>query len=140
MAAYIHGNLATQERYEQKNNNVNRETRRVVRVKHRLSAREKLLYLFTILICVVATGTIIYHYAQIYEVNTKIQNIEKEIAILEQENQSLMLTVRKLQDPKRLNEIGVQMGFVPVEEVKISQFVAPAITPASQGTKVVVAD
>lgn len=125
MGAYMHGNLALNDRNERK------DTVRIKRVlrKHTIPAREKLLYLFTIVLCVAVAGLIIFRYTQIYEVNTKIQHIENEITRLEAENRSLMLSVRKLQEPSRLNEIGVELGFAPPADESIRQVASPSVLP-----------
>lgn len=127
MGAYMHGNLALDDRNERRERVRTRETKKVVLRRHAIPAREKLLYLFTIILCVVVAGLIIFRYTQIYEVNTKIQHIEKEITRLEAENKSLMLSVRKLQEPSRLNEIGVQLGFAPPADEAISQVASPPV-------------
>lgn len=123
MGAYMHGNLAVDDRHEHhyRENVRVRETRRVVLHKHSVPAREKLLYLFTIILCVVVAGTVIFRYAQIYDVNTRIQHIEKEIERLELENKALILSVRKLQEPNKLYEIGVELGFVQPSDEAIGQ-------------------
>lgn len=120
MGAYMHGSLAMEERHERKPQRVE-ETKKVVVRRHAVPAREKLLYLFAIIICVIVAGLVIFRYAQVYEVNTKIQHIEKEIERLEMENKALVLSVRKLQEPNRLYEIGTQLGFVQPAEQAISQ-------------------
>ena len=118
MPAYIHGNLAVEERVSRP---APRENKKVVYRKKTIPTQEKLLYLFTIAICVLVAGVIIWRYAQIYEVNTKIQQIEQQITQLENENKMLKLEVYKLQDPKRLIEAGKQLGLVPASEGEISE-------------------
>lgn len=121
MGAYMHGSLAIDDHRERKPQTRVQETKKVVVRKHAVPAREKLLYLFTIIVCVIVAGLVIFRYAQVYEVNTKIQHIEKEIERLEMENKALVLKVRKLQEPNRLYEMGTQLGFVQPAEQAISQ-------------------
>src|SRR5690554_4936967 len=123
----MHGNLAVDDRNDRNHRVHTKESRRTVTRKHSIPAGEKLLYLFTIIMCVVVAGTIIFRYAQIYEVNSKIQHIEKEIAKLEMENKELMLSVRKLQEPKRLNEIGVELGYEPIMDKEITEVASPSV-------------
>lgn len=109
MAAYIHGNLATQERQAPGQRVKIKETRRIVYRTSKLPVQEKLLYLFTVFVCVIVAGVIIWRYAQIYEINTRIQQIERKIHQLEVENSSLKELLSKQQDPERLkNEFMVQ--------------------------------
>jgi cell division protein FtsL len=122
LAGYMHGNLALDDRNERTIKT--RETKQAAVRKQMIPAQEKLLYLFTIMICVVVAGVIIFRYAQIYEVNTRVQQIEAKIEQLENENRTLKLSVRKLQEPKRLIEMGEALGFVPSAEEKITQVVS----------------
>ena len=59
--AYVNGNLALQPKRkpDQKQQNF-RETRKVVVKRKPIPVQEKLLYMFTILVCVVVAGVIIY--------------------------------------------------------------------------------
>lgn len=134
MAAYIHGNLAVEER---KGSKVKiRETRKIVYRKKAIPTQEKLLYLFTILMCVFVAGVIIWRYAQIYEVNTKIQQIEHEMRILQDENETLKLEVHKLQDPKRLIEKGKALGLAEPGEANIKEITAAASAGTEDSSKV----
>ncbi|MEB3100637.1 cell division protein FtsL [Ferviditalea candida] len=117
MAAYIHGNLAVEERTGKKVRV--REKRSVVYRSKALPLQEKLLYLLTMVVCVVLAGLIIWRYAQIYEVNTKIQKIENQIETLQNENKKLKLEVNRLQDPKRLIEKAKELGLRPSNENEI---------------------
>ena len=56
-------------------------------------------------------------YAQIYEINTRIQQMEQEIRRIELENSTLKLEVAKLQDNKRLLEISKELGYVPADSI-----------------------
>src|SRR5690606_27949348 len=98
-----------------------KETRRVVRRKKSIPTQEKLLYLFTIIVCVCVAGLIIFRYAQIYEVNAKMQQLEQQIQQLENENSTLELEVNLLQDPKRLIEKAKQLGLRSSVEEDISE-------------------
>lgn len=77
---------------------------------------EKLAYLAAILFCMAVAGAILWQYAQIYSINTRIQQIEREITVLEKENRLLELEAQRLQEPKRLIELGKALGFVQSEE------------------------
>ena len=118
MPSYMHGNLAVRqtkqvERYV--------ERKEVIRRKVAIPAQEKLLYLFVITLQVVIAGSVIWKYAQIYDIQTKIIQIEREMERLEKENQSLKLEVNRLREPKRLIELGKAMGLQPIEADRISK-------------------
>ena len=127
MAAYIHGNLATQERQKSGGRVKIKETRKVVYRTRQLPLQEKLLYLFTVCLCVVVAGAIIWRYAQIYQMNTQIHSIEKRITQLEAENSSLKEELSKRQDPELLKDDALAQGLNLVEE---SNFVR---VPKKQG-------
>lgn len=114
MSAYIHGNLALEPKENRKPQI--KETKKTVYRRRPIPVQEKLLYLFTVLICVVVAGVIIWRYAQIYEMNTRIQMIEKEVKTLQVENNKLKLEISKAQDPKRLQEMANQYGLGPNEK------------------------
>ncbi|MDP5273149.1 cell division protein FtsL [Chengkuizengella axinellae] len=120
MAFGVHGNLAVKQ--EDVSRNVYRKkTQTVVSKKKTISAPEKLLYLIAIIFCVVIAGFVILKNAQIYEVNTQMQQISLEIQKLEKENKNLKLEVRKMEDPKRLIEYAESQNFVLTEETNVLQ-------------------
>ncbi|WP_127579629.1 cell division protein FtsL [Paenibacillus koleovorans] len=114
MSAYIHGNLALEPKETRKQQV--KETKKTVYRRRPIPVQEKLLYLFTVLVCVVVAGVIIWRYAQIYEMNTRIQMIEKEVKMLQVENNKLKLEISKAQDPKRLQDLANQYGLGPHED------------------------
>ena len=52
--------------------------------------------MFGVIVCVIVAGAILFRYAQIYEMNARIQQIEQQIRVLQQENSSLQLEIAKL--------------------------------------------
>ncbi|MFS1513478.1 cell division protein FtsL [Chengkuizengella sp. SCS-71B] len=119
MAFRVQGNLAVQ---EDVNRNVYRKkTQTTVNRKKAISAPEKLLYLVSIIMCVVIAGFVIFKNAQIYETNTKIQQISFDIQQLEKENKNLKLEVRKMEDPKRLIEYAESFNFALTDEANVLQ-------------------
>lgn len=118
MSRIMQGNLAVKDVHA--GEEVVGVKQRKVKRKAIIPAKEKLLYLFTIIFCVFVAGSVIFKYAQIYEINTKIHELEAELQLLHKENESLKLEVRKLLEPKRLLEEGRKLGFVPSEEEVVS--------------------
>ncbi|CAG7620707.1 cell division protein FtsL [Paenibacillus allorhizosphaerae] len=118
MPAYIHGSLAVEQRSENKVKP--KEPKKAVNRNNKsLPVQEKLLYLFTVAICVVVAGLIIWRYAQIYEMNTNINKIETKIKQLEAENSVLKHKVDALSSPERLGEEAKKLGLVVPEENQI---------------------
>ena len=82
--AYVNGNLALQPKRKPDHKQQNfRETRKVVVKRKSIPVQEKLLYMFTILVCVVVAGVIIMRYAQIYQMDLEIKNLTKQQAQME---------------------------------------------------------
>ncbi|GAA4857877.1 hypothetical protein GCM10023310_41310 [Paenibacillus vulneris] len=130
MPAYIHGNLAVEQKSGQKVNV--KETKKIVYRSKSLPVQEKLLYLFTVLVCVAVASLIIWRYAQIYEMNTRIMKLESDIQMLQAENNVLKRTIDKLSSPDRLREEAKKWGMVPTDEKQISK-VARQNTESTSG-------
>jgi cell division protein FtsL len=111
VAAYIHGSLALEER----SGPAPKKKERVLYRKKTMPMQEKLLYLLTVVLCVVAAGSIIWRYAQIYEMNNRIVQIEREIKLLQVENNKLKLEIGRQSSPERLQEAAKSLGLVPNE-------------------------
>jgi cell division protein FtsL len=110
MPAYIHGNLAL----DPKRTKVTRvkEVTKMVYKKKIMSTQEKLLYLFTVVICVFVAGVIIFRYAQIYEMNVHLQKLDKEIKTVQAENNKLKLKLEALHNPKEIERKAEEQGMV----------------------------
>lgn len=130
MPAYIHGNLAVEQKSGQKVSI--KETKKIVYRSKSLPVQEKLLYLFTVLVCVAVASLIIWRYAQIYEMNTRIMKLETDIQTLQAENSVLKRTVDKLSSPDRLRDEAKKWGMVPTDEKQISKVARP--NPDSNAT------
>jgi cell division protein FtsL len=111
MAAYIHGNLATDERT---NHRIRYEvTKHKTVKKSAIPQAEKLLYLFSILIFVVVSGILVSRVTESYENNYKLQEIEFQIESLSEQNKTLQLKISELQSPERIMDIAQnQLGMV----------------------------
>lgn len=117
MVSYVHGSAALDERSRQQQRVVYREKKKKVYKRSVVTPQEKLLWMFGVIVCVVVAGAILFRYAQIYEINTRIQQMEQEIRRIELENSTLKLEVAKLQDNKRLLEISKELGYVPADSI-----------------------
>jgi len=128
MPAYIHGSLAVEQKSGQKKVSI-KETKKVVYRSKSLPVQEKLLYLFTVLVCVAVASLIIWRYAQIYEMNSKILRLETDIQKLQAENGLLKRKVDGLSSPDRLRQEAIRLGMVPADDKQVSK-VAPQPTGA----------
>jgi cell division protein FtsL len=115
VSAYINGNLAIEQKPAKKAKG--QEQKKVVVKRKSIPVQEKLLYLFTVIVCVLVAGAIIWRYAQIYELNTRMQQIESQIKALQIENNKLKMEITKYQDPKKLLDQAKQLGLVPNEDL-----------------------
>ncbi|KQY87456.1 hypothetical protein ASD24_06240 [Paenibacillus sp. Root52] len=96
--AYTRGNLAVKEKASQQRVTQQRykETTKVVTRRTGLPAREKFLYLLTLLAVIVVGGLMMSRYAQIYDLNkqaqstlSEVREAEKTIADLQVEREKL---------------------------------------------------
>jgi len=129
LAAYIQGNLAV-ERKLPNPQKPEREPRKKIYRQKGLSVREKLFYLFTVVICVAVACVIVWRYAHIYKMNSEIHQIQKQISQLEASNNELNRQISKLQSYDRLLAEAKRLGMVPVDDKQISR-----IEPTAGGKK-----
>jgi len=83
--AYTRGNLAVQEQPADKVVRKYRQTTKVVVRRASLPVQEKMLYLGTVLFCIIIAGIVLWRYAYIYEVNKNIQNMASSTATLQKQ-------------------------------------------------------
>jgi cell division protein FtsL len=136
MAMYVHGNLAMEEQVNREQTVKVREIKRKVYRKKAIPIQEKLLYLFTVLLCVIVAGTIIWRYAQIYEMNTEIHTIETQIKALQAENDILKQQWNKANDPDRLRAEAEKTGLAQIDPDNITHVTNKPILAQSVDGKV----
>ncbi|MEI7026742.1 cell division protein FtsL [Paenibacillus sp. y28] len=115
MPAYIHGSLAVEERTTQPKRGTAKETIRTVYRRKAIPVQEKLLYLLTVIACVLVAGAIIFRYAQIYEMNSRITSMEEDIKMLQMENNRLKLEIGRRNSPEQLQKEAAKYGLVPMD-------------------------
>ncbi|OPA78459.1 cell division protein FtsL [Paenibacillus selenitireducens] len=113
--AYVRGNLALKEKKIQRTPERYRETTKVVSRKAMLSTQEKLLYLFTIVICSLVAGVIIWRYAQIYDLNMQMQKMDREMKAMKQEMTQMKNEVDMLSSPAEIMKKATELGYVARE-------------------------
>ncbi|GAS83052.1 hypothetical protein [Paenibacillus amylolyticus] len=121
--AYTRGNLAVKEKASQERVTQQRykETTKVVTRRTGLPAREKILYLITLVAVILVGGALMSRYAQIYDLNKQAQSTisdikgyEKTIADLQVEKETLNNQV--IENAKQLGYVeasGKDVIFVP---------------------------
>lgn len=117
--ANVRGNLALKEKRVQRPTDRYRETTKVVTRKAVLPMQEKLLYLFTIIICSLVAGVIIWRYAQIYDLNRQMQSMNREIQAMKQEMTVLKIEKEKLESPERIRGEAEKLGLIPADGPEI---------------------
>jgi cell division protein FtsL len=135
MPAYIQGNLAIDKNPRHKV--TIKETRKVV-VRHKsLPVQEKMLYLFTVLLCVIVAGVIIWRYAQIYQMNANMLKIQQDIRQMQAENSSLKQEVEMLKSIPRLEEEAQKLGLKPQhQDEQVAQVTPGKSVKNNDSTKV----
>lgn len=110
--AYVNGNLALQPKRKQDQQPAIKETKRLVKTRKSLPVQEKLLYMFTVLMCVVVAGVIIFRYAQIYDMNLEIKKLNNNYQTMNVEMEDLKKQVEMLSNPERIRNLAEKQGMV----------------------------
>jgi cell division protein FtsL len=133
--SYIQGNLALDPKRKpsQQQRVKIKETTKVVYRNSSLPAQEKMLYLFTVVLCVIVAGVIIWRFAAIYQMNANILKMQGEIREIQAQNSALKQEVEKLQSPDRLKEEAARLGF-NLQDVKQGEVVAQSTKTKSSTT------
>jgi cell division protein FtsL len=108
-----YGNLALRpERKPQQTAKPVTQREKVIRRRH-LPLGEKLLYIFTLAVGVSVAGLIIYRYAEIYQMNRQIQELNHKFEQTTVQMKEMQREVERLSDPQRISEYaGKQLGMV----------------------------
>lgn len=75
-----------------------------------LPTGEKLLYLFTVIVCVALAVIVLSRFAKVSELNVAIQNTELEIQKVEKNIQKLEIESNKLKSVERIRKFAEQKG------------------------------
>lgn len=118
--AYINGNLALQPKRKPDQKPSFRETKHVLVKRKSIPMQEKLLYMFTVVVCVIVAGVIIFRYAQIYDMSTQIKQMTNEYETMNVELKELKKQVEMLSDPERIREMAVQQGMTSTDQPDIT--------------------
>jgi cell division protein FtsL len=129
MSAYINGNLALQPTHTtpSKANESNHQ----ITKKQNIRTKQKLAILFIVVAFFAITFMILFRYVQVYQMNTEILNIQKEMKQIHLENELLKQEIEKLQSPDRLKQEAVKLGLVPRNQSQVAQ-IKPTQTTNTQ--------
>jgi cell division protein FtsL len=118
LSAYMHGNLAVEERQRTGQKSKIKETRKVVYRQRTIPMGEKLLYLGGIGIISVMSGFIIWQHALIYKVNTDIMKTQQTIQAAEMESSILKKKIAGLKNQDALRKSTAASGLIPTQDDK----------------------
>ncbi|MDR0268936.1 hypothetical protein [Paenibacillus sp.] len=131
--AYTRGNLAVKEQTQSKRTSPGyREKTMVVTRRTHLPIKEKLLYLLSVVVCVMVASLIIWQNANIYGLNKEYQKAEK--AIKNSKAEIKMLKVQKQQLEVGIRDEAKKLGYqeptgqaIHVERAPISSNIASSV-------------
>lgn len=108
--AYTRGNLAVKPKPEEKVVRKYRETTKVVVRRAALPIQEKMLYLGTVIFCVLIAGMILWRYSAIYEVNKTAETLASATTALQKETTQNELRKHLLEN--QVVERAVALGYI----------------------------
>ncbi|GBF75465.1 hypothetical protein PA598K_03878 [Paenibacillus sp. 598K] len=117
--AYMHGNLAVQPKKrpeEQQQQQRYKETRHVVVRRKSLPVQEKMLYLLTIVACVIVACIVIFRYAEVYQTNLKVQQMTREYETMNVEIREMQRKVEQLSSPELIRKKAMELGMVQSDQ------------------------
>jgi len=91
-----------------------RQNETVIR-RRQIPLIEKLLYLLTVAVCATVAGLIIFQYAQIYQTNRQIQEMNRSYEQLTSQSKELQREVEKLSDPRKIIDEARKLGYVQLD-------------------------
>ncbi|CAM3531745.1 cell division protein FtsL [Paenibacillus lupini] len=117
--AYINGNLAMQPKRKPDQRPVIRETKRIVVKRKPIPVKEKLLYMFTVVFCVIVLGVIVNQYAKNYDMRVQIKQMNNQYAVMNIDMKELQKQVEMLGDPERIRKMAETQGMASTEQPDI---------------------
>ncbi|MGQ8873906.1 hypothetical protein [Paenibacillus sp. TSA_86.1] len=131
--AYTRGNLAVKQKAQERVTQQRyKETTKVVTRRTGLSAREKFLYLITLVAVIIVGGALMSRYAHIYELNKQAQSTIVKIKETEKTIADLQVEKEKLNN--QVVENAKNLGYVEASDKDVI-FVPRSTTNTSTGTE-----
>lgn len=108
--AYNYGNLAVSPKRQEREEYVIREKKtKVVRQKP-IPTKEKMSYLFVVLLGVAISSLIIFRHAEIYKINLQVKQVNNEIQAMTINIEQLQREVQTLSNPERIRKFAETQG------------------------------
>ncbi|UHA74131.1 cell division protein FtsL [Paenibacillus sp. 481] len=109
--AYNRGNLAVKKPEKRRRQQTQfRETTKKLTRKAALPMREKMLYLFTVVVCSAVAMFLIGRYAEIYELNRNIEAMKRDTEDLKKQASVLHVEKERLSDWDRIGSVASENG------------------------------
>lgn len=115
--AYTRGNLAVKPKPAERVSPGYREQTKVVTRRTFIPLKEKMLYLFTVIICVALASLVLQRYAHIYDLNKQSQRMNSQIKANQLEMAQLELKKQTLKET--IVETALKEGYVLPSEQSI---------------------
>lgn len=115
--AYTRGNLAVKPKPEERVSPGYREQTKVVTRRTFIPLKEKMLYLFTVIVCVAIASLVLQRYAHIYDLNKQSQRMNSRIKANQLEMAQLELKKQTLKET--IVETALKEGYVLPSEQSI---------------------
>lgn len=96
-----------------------RETKRIVVKRKSIPVQEKLLYMFTVVFCVIVLGVIVNQYAKNYDMRVQIKQMKTQYATMNIDMKELQKQVEMLNDPERIRKMAETQGMASTEQPDI---------------------
>jgi cell division protein FtsL len=85
--------------------------------KHGLTSGEKLVYLMSVVVCVVIASLVLSRHAMLTEINMEVQKLEREAAELTESNRQLSTEVDSLGSGERIRQFAEEKGMIRVRDL-----------------------
>lgn len=76
----------------------------------KMSKFERLLYVFTIFLCLVTPLAIIFSQATLSQINFEVEKVKEEIEKQEKQNESLSMKINELASLEKIQEVAKEQG------------------------------
>lgn len=131
--AYTRGNLAMKERAtaEQLKPQRYKETTKVVTRRTGLPARERVLYLMTVIVCVAIVSVLVGRYANIYDLNKQMHTVNQSIEVSNKEMAVIEVQKEKLESEivAKARELGYIEPSTDQEAIRVQRTSVTSATP-----------
>lgn len=79
-------------------------------------AGEKLLYLASLILCVALASGVLSRYAEVAEINLKLQQVERRAVAVEEANQAYRERIHALKSGERIRRFAEENGMIRMEK------------------------